>query len=194
MIQQLYEILNAAKIAFTNNGWDNLYYLAQKRVNGGEYPQTAIVIPQTQDNYTEVSPTDNKGNFAYIRTLDNAPRLGLVKIGSCNSIRATYNLRIVGVWVDNSVTDYSLIDKLLGDLNHFAAYNAQYQLGGYQLIIEPLRMLINANEIFNDELDADMGMRNLALAAIDFNLQFVLKNCNKPPEKCPVDVVTTLCN
>lgn len=194
MISQLYEILNEFKTYFLANGWSGFYALGQKRVyNSSSDSSTAqIVIPHTIDNYIDISPTDDKGNYAYIRLLNDEIELAQARVGSCNSQLARFSLRIVGVWVDNNVTDYSLLDKLFSDLR--AAGQKNSFISKYALSTKPTRPLLNANEIFKSELGVDMEQRNIALSAIDFNIEFILSNCNNQPTICPVDVVPIGCN
>lgn len=188
MIAQLYQILNEFKTYFLANGWSGFYALGQKRVynSDSDNSTTQIVIPNKGDNFIDISPTDNKGNYAYIRLLNDEIELTQARIGSCNSQLARFSLRIVGVWVDNNVTDYSLSDKLFSDLRDAGQKNSF--VSKCALSTKPTRPLLNANEIFKSELGVDMEQRNIALSAIDFNIEFVLSNCNNQPTKCPVDV------
>lgn len=193
MIIQLYEILNSFKTYFLANGWSGFYALGQKRIynTDNDNGTSQIVIPNKEDNYIDISPTDNKGNYAYVRLLNDDAELNSARIGSCNSQIVRLSLRIVGVWIDNNVTDYSLLDKLLNDLRDIGQSNSF--VSKCALSVKPTRTLFNANEIFKSELGVDMQQRNFALSAIDFNLEFTLSNCNKISSKCPVDVAPIAC-
>lgn len=188
MIANLYDILNAAKTYFLSNGWNGFFALGQKRVNG-DNGTISIVIPKEGNDFIDIAPTDEKGNYVYIRTLSDTVAHNAAKIGSCTTIKQSISLRIVGVWNDANISDYSLSDKLFNDLLYFAKYNS---FGG-NMILTPQFSILNANDIFLDELGVDMQQRNLAIAAIDFNLQYNLINCNKKPPICPVDVAPIVC-
>lgn len=188
MLGNLYEILSEMKNYFLSNGWGGFYALGQKRVNGDD-GAVRIVIPKEGNDFIDICIDDTKGNYVYVRTLNDSIGHSAIKLGSCNTLKQNATLRIVAIWNDANVSDYSLSDKLFKDLYYFAQYNA---FGG-SLILTPQFSLLNANDIFLDELGVDMQQRNLALAAIDFNLQYNLNNCNKKPELCPVDVAPIHC-
>lgn len=189
MIATLYEILKAMQSNFLANGWGGFYALGQKRVNGDD-GSVRIVIPKEGNDFIDIAPTDNKGNYVYIRMLNETVGHSAKKLGSCLNIQQSFTLRAVGIWCDNSVSDYSLCDKLFADLAHFAQINP---FGNLNLIITPQATLLNANDVFLDELGVGMQQRNLAITAIDFSMQFNLSNCNQKPEKCPVDVAPIVC-
>lgn len=191
MIETLQQIILDMQTRFQEQGWTSVFGLA-KSVTNQETDAVSVVVPLQGNELADVTITDHRGNYVYLRALSSTaaytdePRLG------CNTQKAMFDLRAVAVWADNSIKDAALFDKLLADLKSYDRRNQFKQ--SHKLQIRPIRGYFDGAQVYTTETNLIQQQRNLAIAAVDLSLEFIITNCNTQSEKCPVNAATIPCN
>ena len=121
---------------------------------------------------------DNRGTYLYIREQDNPVQLSSARLGSCSKGQAvSVQLRAVAVSNNLQNTAQHLADKLWIDFNNLSLNSPVIDNIGLAEI-DPAALWTSHAEIMLAETG---GTRHdsprLSLAALDFKLSFVVKNC-----------------
>lgn len=121
---------------------------------------------------------DNRGTYLYIREQDNPVQLSAARLGSCsNGQAASAQFRAVAVSNNLQNTAQHLADKLWIDFNNLSISNSMFpNIASVEFDLAAL--WTNHAEIMLAETG---GTRHdaprLSLAALDFKLSFLVKNC-----------------
>lgn len=129
---------------------------------------------------------DQRGTYMYFRENSNAAQIRSASLGACqNGQLVTIQLRAVAVSNNLQNTPQNLADKLFIDLNK-AAFPKKFIAGIGEISLDASAQWTNHAEIMLAETGGTRkdGFR-VVLAALDFELSFVIQNCTlHSPKLC----------
>jgi hypothetical protein len=131
----------------------------------------------------EATISDNKGDYFYIREMNSDYKIdwNIQAIGACNdNARVSNSFKLV--YIDTNIhLDTMQVSAAL--YNAMVSINTPKIPNAMDLFILPKKINHNFRDIFENETKKEANSQNVTLASIEFDIEFIMMNCNLPKIK-----------